>query len=280
MSTVAVVTDSAANIPDHLVRELGIHVVPLGLVIDGHASRDGVDTTPDEICRRQRVDKFTATTAAPSIGDFLRAYAAAGQEAADVVSVHLSRRLRATQDAALDASRLVDGVRVHVVDSCSGAMGEGFVAVEAARAALAGASPEAVLVRAEDVASRTDLLFTIPTLEYLHRGGRVGVAAVLLAAALQINPVLSLADGQIEPVARPRTRARAVRLVLKEMDRRVGDRPLHAAVFHADVLGEAEALREAIAERFRCAELYVTSMTPVMGAHTGPGILGAAFYVD
>ena len=108
----------------------------------------------------------------------------------------------------------------------------------------------------------------------------MGVAAALLATALKINPVLCLADGHIEPIARPRTRSRAVRVVLAEMEERIGDRPLHAAVFHADVAGEAEAFRQAIAERFRCVELYVTSMTPVMGAHTGPGILGAAFYVD
>jgi DegV family protein with EDD domain len=280
MSAVAVVTDSAANIPVHLVRELGIHVVPLGLIIDGHAYRDGVDITSEEIYRRQRVDKFTATTAAPSIGDFLRVYAAAGREAADVVSIHLSHQLSATWDTALDASRLLDGVRAHIVDSNTAAMGEGFVAIEAARAARAGASPEAVIARAQDVALRTDMVFTIPTLKYLHRGGRVGVAAALLATALKINPVLCLAGGHIEPIARPRTRSRAVRVVLAEMERRIGDRPLHAAVFHADVAGEAEAFRQAIAERFRCVELYVTSMTPVMGAHTGPGILGAAFYAD
>jgi DegV family protein with EDD domain len=280
MSNIAVVTDSSANIPDRLARELGIYVVPLSLAFDQQVFRDGVDITPDEVYRLQRAEGSIPTTSAPSIGDFLRVYAAAGREVTDVVSIHMSRRLSATQDAALDASRLLDGVRVHVVDCQTAAMGQGFVAIEAARAALAGASMEDVLARAEEVASRMHLLATIGTLEYLHRGGRVGVGAALLAAALQIKPVLHLADGHVEPIAKPRTKAKAVRSIVDEMKRRVGSRPLHVAVFHADVAGEAKGLRQTIARRFQCVELYLTALTPVMGAHTGPGVLGAAFYAD
>jgi DegV family protein with EDD domain len=280
MRGVAVVTDSSANIPDHLARELGIHIVPLSLTFDRQVFRDGVDITPAEVYRLQRTEKSIPTTSAPSIGDFLRIYAAAGCESTDVVSIHMSRRLSATHEAALVASGLLDGVRVHVVDCHTAAMGAGFAVIEAARAAQAGASVEVVIARVEEVASRMHLLFTIDTLEYLRRGGRVGVAAVLLATALQIKPVLYLADGHVEPIAKLRTKARAVSFLVDEMERRVGSRPLHVAVFHADVPGEAEKLRQTIAERFQCVELYLTTLTPVMGAHTGPGVLGTAFYAD
>jgi DegV family protein with EDD domain len=106
------------------------------------------------------------------------------------------------------------------------------------------------------------------------------VAAALMAAVLQIKPVLYLADGQVAPIAKPRTKARALRFIVDEMRRRIADRPLHVAVFHADVIEEAEALRDTIARSFNCVELYVTSLTPVMGAHTGPGVIGTAFYAD
>jgi DegV family protein with EDD domain len=274
------VTDSSANIPSHLVDELGIHVVPLGLIISRHAYLDGIDITPDEVYRRQRVDRSLPTTAAPSAADFLRAYAAAAREASDIVSIHMSRNLSVTQDVAVEASRMLDGVRVHVVESAAVAMGQGFVVLEAARAAQAGASLAEVLARAEEVSSRMHLLFTIGTLEYLHRGGRVGVAATLMAAVLQIKPVLYLADGRVAPIAKPHTRARALRFIVNEMRRRIADRPLHVAVFHADVVDEADALSDTVAASFNCVELYVTALTPVMGAHTGPGVIGTAFYTD
>ena len=280
MRHVAVVTDSSANIPARLVNELGIHVVPLGLLIGQHAYLDGVDITPNDVYRRQRADRALPTTAAPSAADFLRAYTAAGREAPDVVSIHMSRSLSVTQEVAVEASRLLDDVRVHVVDSATVAMGQGFVAIEAARAARAGASLGEVLARAEEVSSRMHLLFTIGTLEYLHRGGRVGVAAALMAAVLQIKPVLYLADGHVAPIARPRTKDRALRFIVGEMRRRIADRPLHVAVFHADVIEEAQALGDTIATSFNCVELYVTALTPVMGAHTGPGVIGTAFYAD
>jgi DegV family protein with EDD domain len=157
-------------------------------------------------------------------------------------------------------------------------MGQGFVALEAARAATGGADLDTVAGRVQEVAGKVRLLATIGTLEYIRRGGRIGGAAALLGAMLQIKPVLSLADGDVDVFAKPRTQSKAISIMLQQVAQEAGNLPLHAAILHSDLPEEAEALREMIAGQFQCAELYVTALTPVMGAHTGPGVLGIAFY--
>ena len=280
MAKVVIVTDSTATIPEDLAATLDIRVVPILLVFGSQSLRDGVDVTPSEVYRRLRAGSDIPTSAAPSVGDFLRIYAGAGQDASAIVSIHMPPSLSVTHSVAGTASRLVEGVPIRVLDSGSAAMGQGFVVIEAARAAAAGASLEEVVERAEEVAARVSILFTLDTYEYLHRGGRIGGAAALMGTLLQIKPVLHLPDGRIEVLARPRTKRRAIQRILKQIEEEAGDRPLHAAVFHADVPQEAEDLRNTVMQRFRCEELYVTEFTPVMGAHTGPGLVGVAFYAD
>jgi DegV family protein with EDD domain len=280
MAKVVIVTDSTATIPEDLAAMLDIRVVPVLLVFGSQSLRDGVDVTPSEVYRRLRAGSDIPTSAAPSVGDFLRIYAGAGQDASAILSVHMPPSLSATHGVAGTASRLVEGVPIRVLDSGSAAMGQGFVVIEAARAAAAGASLEEVVKRAEEVAARVSILFTLDTYEYLHRGGRIGGAAALMGTVLQIKPVLHLPDGRIEVLAKPRTKRRAIQRILKQIEAEAGDRPLHAAVFHADVPQEAEDLRNTVMRRFHCEELYVTEFTPVMGAHTGPGLVGVAFYAD
>lgn len=288
MDRIAIVTDSSAGLPAELAREWGISVVPQLLIIGGDTLRDGLDITPGELYQRLRAEKRIPTTSAPSIGDFLRVYATLGQEADGIVSIHPPPSLTATYTAALAASRLVDGVEIRVIDSGAAAMAQGFVALEAARAAAAAqargdpapAAMEAVAARVAEVAARVSLMAAIDTLEYLHRGGRIGGAAALLGSALRLKPILTIAGGRAEVIAKPRTKAKATQFMLRQMAAQVDSRRLHAAVLHADAAEEAEALRQRIAGRFDCAELYVTEFTPVMGAHTGPGLLGVAFFAE
>ena len=288
MDRIAVVTDSSANLPPELIQEWGISVVPALLVLGGDTFRDGLDITPGELYRRLRANKRIPTTSAPSIGDFLRVYATLGQEVAGIVSIHPPPALTATYTAAVAASQLVDDVPIRVINCDVVAMAQGFVVLEAARAAAAAhergdpapAAMDAVVARAAEVASKVKLMAAIDTLQYLYLGGRIGGAAALLGSVLQIKPILCVADGRAEVLAKPRTKAKATQFMLQQMAGQVDSQRLHAAVLHADVPEEAEALRQRIAQQFDCAELYVAEFTPVMGAHTGPGLLGVAFYVE
>jgi DegV family protein with EDD domain len=280
MKKVVVVTDSTATIPEALLQEFDIRIVPVSLHIAGRSYRDGFDISPAEFYRRLRANKYRPTTSAPSVGDFVRVYAAAAQVASGIVSIHLPDCLSATIKVAATASQLFDGPAIRIVDSRSATMAQGFVVLEAARTAASGGDLEAVVARAQEVAVKVRFFAMLDTLEYLYRGGRIGGAAALLGSMLQIKPVVYLVDGRVEPLAKPRTRGRAVRCMLQQMEREVDGQPVHAAVMQADAWAEAEKLRAEVAERFDCVELYVTEFTPVMGAHAGPGVLGLAFYVD
>lgn len=278
VSKVVVVTDSTATLPSDLVQALDIRIVPVLLVLDNQTFRDGVDIAPGEVYRWLRTSKQIPTSAAPSVGDFVRTFATAAQEASGIVSIHMSPDLSSTYNVALTASQLVEGTPIRVINCHTAAIGQGFTALEAARAAATGATLDEVVSRIEEVAAKVNLFLTLDTFEYLHRSGRIGGAAALMGTLLQIKPLLYLDDGRIGVMAKPRTKPKAIRLLVQRMAERVGDRPLHAAVFHADALSEAEDLRQLLADTFDCVELYVTEFTPVMGAHTGPGLIGVAFY--
>ena len=280
MKKVIVVTDSNATVPEALVQELDIRIVPIVLNLDGHSYRDGIDLTPGEFYCLLRANKHVPTTSAPSAGDFLRVYTAAAQDSAGVVAIHIPPQLSSIYNTAVLASQLVDGAPIHVVNSRSATMAQGFVVLEAARAAAAGADLDAVVARAEEIASKVHFFAALETLEYLYRGGRIGGVAALMGSALQIKPIVHIVDGQVELFAKPRTRRKAVRRMLQAMAEQVDGRPIHAAVMQADAAQEAEGLRQRVAEQFDCIELYVTEFTPVMGAHAGPGLLGVAFYTE
>ena len=280
MRKVLVVTDSSATVPASLVQELGIRVVPILPNMDGHTYRDGEDITPNEVYRWLRANNHLPTTAAPSAGDFLRVYAVAAHQALGVVSIHLPPELSATYSVASTSSQLVDGPPIRIVDSQSVAMGQGFVVIEAARAAASGADLDAVVARAEEVGRKVHVYATLDTLKYLHRGGRIGGAAALAGSMLRIKPTVYVAGGTVNAFSKPRTWSRAIQLMLDEMANRAGDLALHAAVLHADAPDQAEELRKRIESRFDCVELYVTEFTPVMGVHAGPGVLGLAFFAE
>jgi DegV family protein with EDD domain len=278
---IAIVTDSASNLPSEIVDKYDITVVPVSLLWDEHVFRDGIDIGPDEVYQRLRSSKSTPTTAAPSVGDFLQTYLQLGEGVDAIVSIHLPDRLSGVISAARLAAGLVeDQVQVYVVDAGTAAMGAGFVALAAARAASKGLGVDSIQRVAQDIRKRVFVFAMLDTLKYLQRGGRIGKAEALLGVALKIKPILFINDGVVDVLAKPRTTNRAIRIMLNEMEKRVASRPVHVAVLHADAPESAADLRKRVEERFDCVEVFTCAFTPVMGVHAGPGVIGLAFYAE
>jgi DegV family protein with EDD domain len=271
---VAVVTDSAANVPPDVAQELGITVVPLQLRFGDETFRDGVDMDGARFYERL-TNGEPATTAAPSVGDWLEGLERSGD--GEVVCVTLADHLSATHhEARLAAERF--GGRVEVVDSGSASMGEGFVAIEAARAAAEGL--EAVVARAREVATRVGLVGAIETFEYLRRSGRVTKLQSYAATALSIRPVFRLAAGEIEAVGRARTRSRALAMVMEHALRAAAGGKLHVAALHAAAPDDAAALLERVRGEADVVEGFLVESTPAIGANAGPGLVGLAFHAE
>ena len=273
--TVTVVTDSAANIPAELTTELGIHTVPMYLKFGDTVYQDGVDISRGEFYPKLEREEVPVSTAAPSSGDYREAFERALAGADGVVCVTVASFVSVSYEAALVAANEL-GPSVRVVDAKSASMGEGWAAVEAARLAATGASLDAVTARAEEIVGRTQLVATINTFEFLRRSGRVHALLAYAGTALNIKPVFALRGGKIEQLGRPRSRARAIERAVDETRPLAERGPLHLAVAHAAVPDEAEALLARLRGEVDLAESLITEFTPLMGAHTGPGVLGIA----
>lgn len=273
---VAVVTDSTAYLPEDLVSDLGIDVVPLYVVLAGRSGREGCDIGPADVARAMAARGQSVSTSRPTTGDFVAAYRRTLDAGADrVVSIHLSAELSGTWDAARMAASQVGEHLVTVVDSRSTAMGLGFAVLAAARAASSGVDAEAVTEIARRTAGATRIFFVVDTLEHLRRGGRIGAAAAVLGSALAVKPVLHMLDGRVVPLEKVRTSARALHRLVQRAVEEAGDGPVSVAVHHLAAAERAERLAAEMKERLpELQELHVSELGAAIGAHVGPGALG------
>jgi len=286
MKKVAILTDSTCCLPPELVEQYDICVVPLEIIYEGKSYRDGIDMTPGEVYKIMRKRQNMPTTSTASAGDFLNAYRQVGQEAESILCITLTSLQSMTFDAASAAKEIakeeLPNTAVEVFDSraVSGALG--FIVLEAARVASQGANLGQAVEAARNIMGKANFLAMLDTLYYLARLGRIARAAAWAGSLLSMKPIVehSPAIGETTPVARPRTKTKAVERMLEIMAQRMGDSKVHAMVHHADELEEAEKLAAEIKSRFNCLELYLTEFTPVMGVHTGPGLLAIAFYAE
>jgi DegV family protein with EDD domain len=283
---VVIVTDSTCCLPGDLVEKYDICLVPILIVYEGKSYRDGVDISPGEVYRIMRRRKNLPTTSTPSAGDFLNIYCQLSQEAESILCVTLTSLQSKIFDAALMAKEMakeiVPNTAIEVIDSRAVAGALGFIVLEAARIASQGAELIQVANAAQSMIHRVNFLAMLDTLFYLARTGRIARAAAWAGSLLNVKPIVehSPAIGETTPAARPRTRAKAIARMLEIMADRVGDSRVHVMVHHADELEEGEKLEAEIGSRFNCAELHLTELTPAMGVHAGPGVLGISFYPD
>jgi DegV family protein with EDD domain len=276
---IAIVTDSSAYIPAELMQGLDIHVIPLWLIWDEQHFLDGIDIQPQAFYDRLRKSKTLPTSSQPSAKEFEQFFLKSGQKCDAIVAVLVSTKISGTIDCARAALSEITDLPIHIVDSCSSSMGLGFVVLAAARAAAAGKSIEAVVLEAQRMCEQVDLLFVVDTLEYLHRGGRIGGAKRLLGTALQIKPILQFKQGLIQPLSQARTRKKALEQMLMTVEARLAGRTMaEACVVNIDCRADGQALMERVRERFDPGNVYLSDCSPVVGTHVGPGGLGLAFY--
>jgi DegV family protein with EDD domain len=279
MSGVAVVTDTTQYLPQEVVGRHGLSLVSLYVNWNGKTDREsdmpGYDAFYDFL---KRGEGELPSTSQPSVGDFLAVYEPLLEAGHDVVSIHLSGGISGTVRSAEQArdalvERGVDAGRIVVLDSRTGCAGHGLMAVAADNAVKAGADAKAAAEAAAKVGERMTILFAVDTLEYLRRGGRIGAAQAFLGSALKIKPILSI-DSEITPVERVRTQGRAIDRLVRELSEQ---REAGADVYFIQHV-QAPELAERIAARGR--EIYgrdpefVSEIGPVIGTHTGPGLVG------
>jgi len=274
----AVVADSTSGLPAELLGELDVRIVSLYVGLEGEQERETEITDLDEFYERLRASGETVTTSQPSVGDFVSAYEPLLAEGRDVVSVHISAGISGTHQSALQAREQLikeekGGERIHVCDSRTAAGGTGMVLLTAARAAHRGLSAEEVSAIAEKAASEVRIWFSLDTLEYLRRGGRIGAAGAWLGATLKIKPVLTFRE-EVEPVERVRTRAKSVERLISYAKQRHEDGNDAWVVQHIQDPAAAERMVEACTPIFGGPPAYVSEVGPVLGAHAGPGMIG------
>jgi DegV family protein with EDD domain len=281
--SVAIVTDSTACVPPELVQRYGIEVVPVHIIFGGRTFVDAM-LPDDEFYSLLRSSRERPTTAAPSPGMFLDAIARAARRADSVLCITVSAQFSAMYDSARQAIEMLKaespGADVRLLDSRNAAMAQGFIVLEAARAAAAGAQIDDVVARAEEMSGRVTLLAMLDTLEFLARGGRVPRVAAWAAGLLQVKPIVRFSASDIKLVARTRTRARALDRISELAIEMAGARRVHLAVHHAAAPADAETLRERLNAALRVDECFVTPFTQVMGVHTGPGLAGVALWCE
>jgi DegV family protein with EDD domain len=269
---IKIVTDSSADLPDQIVEELGITVIPLYVRFGEEVYRDRVTISEDEFYQRLENDPVHPTTVQPGPQDFLEIYQRVAEDADGIVSVHISGKLSGTCNSALMAKGMMEtGCPIEVVDSRAVSTGLGLIAMAAARAAKAGENLEAVVAVTNQAITQIQLLALFDTLKYLLLGGRIGKATALLGSILNVKPVLTLKDGEVVPAGKVRTRAKGIEKLVEFVE---GFKDIQdLAVVYSTTPDEAQALAERIGSVFDREKIVMARLGPVLGVHMGPGVL-------
>jgi DegV family protein with EDD domain len=276
---VAVVTDTTGYLPVEVVEANGLSLVSLYVNFGGERTEREADLKDyDAFYEELRTADELPTTSQPSIGDFIEAYEPLLAEGREIVSVHISAGISGTSGAAQQAKEALEregrgGERVHVFDSSTAAGGLGLVTLAAARQAASGADAEGVLDAVRKAREELKMWFAIDTLEFLKRSGRIGAASAWIGSTLKIKPILTL-EAEITPVERVRTSARMFERMVDYARQRESSGANAWVVQHIQAEEEARRLAEECREIFGRDPIFFSEVGPVLGAHTGPGMLG------
>jgi DegV family protein with EDD domain len=277
MARVKIVTDSTSDLPPALIKDWDITVVPLLIHFGSETYLDRVDLSEEQFFARLAASPVLPTTSPPSVKTFQDVYARLSQTTDAILSVHISSKLSETYAAAVAAREaLTNRCRIVIVDSMLTSMALGFMALNGAKAAMAGESLDEIAERVRGMIPQTHILFFVDTLDYLQKGGRIGKAQAMVSNVLNVKPLLRLEDGEICPVERLRTRAKA----LERLYEFVADFPKieELAILYSTTPNEANTLAKRIDAIFPRQHIQLLPYGPVLGVHVGPGAMGVVVY--
>ena len=279
---IALVTDSTAYIPKKLCEKYDLTVTPQVLIWGEDTYQDGVDIQPDEFYARLKTAKVMPTTSQVPPATMKSTFEALISKGHDVLGIFISSKLSGTIQSAMQAKEMIGkaGEKVTYLDSKSTSMALGFQVLAVARAIEEGANLDDAIAVAEKARENTGVFFAVDTLEFLHRGGRIGGAQRFLGTALNMKPVLAVEDGRVEAVERIRTKNKALERVLELVTEQTqGKSPIRLASLHAYAEEEAKTLLDKASKTMNAAESLLTTVSPVVGTHAGPGTVGLAYMV-
>ncbi len=280
---IEIITDSTCDLPEPLISQYNIQVIPHTIIWGNEQYRDRIDIQPEEFYRRLVADRIRPTTAQASVNDFSLAYqAAVNRGATEIIALTVSSAMSGAYQSALKASEMVN-IPVSVVDSKGPTMTLGWQVLAAARAVETGANTAAVLEKVAQVRSKMIQLVSLDTLEYLTKGGRIGNAIKWVSGLLQVKPLVSInhQTGLVDPVTLARTHNSIITAMYNRFVAALQNhKKLHVAVLHGNIPAEAEVLKERILADLDPIEVLVNITGPVLGINTGPGAMALCGYAE
>jgi DegV family protein with EDD domain len=278
MADIAIVTDSLASMPKELIDQYDIKVAPQVLIWGEETYLDQVDITPSEFYARLATAEIMPTSSQATLASFREIYEPLVEQGKKILTVVASSKLTQTINSAQQAKAMFPDATIEIVDTFGCAMSQGWQVLAVARALEAGKSFEELVELAKRAKEHTGVIFVVDTLEFLHRGGRIGGASRLLGTALNIKPLLELQEGSVEPLEKVRTRTKALQRFMDIIEERIAGRtPLRVSALHVDAEQEAEEVLEQAIERYNPDEAFLSEASPVVGVHAGPGTVGIAY---
>lgn len=281
--TIALITDSTCDLPQNFLSQYNIEVVPLTIIWGEEQFRDGVDLSPEDFYQRLGKDPVIPTTSQPTPQEMVQAFESVKEKGADeIVILTISSAMSGTNESAKKAAELVD-IPVHVQDSKANTMSLGWQVLAAARAREAGGDVQAMLSAAKKARGSMVLMISLDTLEFLHKGGRIGGASHLIGTLLNLKPQITVNhhSGEVEGGRRSRTRKKALADLYTDFFAQIDSgKSLRIAVLHNDALEEAQEIKERIQGEFQPEEIIIGIVSPVLGVHTGPRAIALCGYTE
>lgn len=283
MPDIAVVTDSTASIPESMLKDLNIHVVAYYIHRGKEVLRDLVTVQRDDFLRWLPTATSLPTTASPGPGDYLDMYKSLIADGVQsILSIHMTSKGSGAYQAATIAQSLLQeenqDVRIEVVDTQNVSLCQGWMAIETARAALAGLSLNDLLATVKKMLPITQMIQTADTLKYLYMGGRIGMAKRLLGTLLNIKPLIGMKDGVIVALGQARSRMQAYSTMADMVSEAIGSGKAKIAYVHAGALEEVEKIKQLVEDKVEVVESFFAELSPALAVHTGPGTAGLCFY--